>query len=91
MRRILLPDGRCVTPKQFVAEALHPSRWGQVTTGFPLDTFTAPAQPDPPPGLGRAAISPIEPRTALSGETGGGIATPAGPLDHQQATHARWS
>lgn len=41
---IATPDGRIISAAQFVAEALHPSRQGQVTTGVPVASFSLPSQ-----------------------------------------------
>lgn len=81
MRRILTADGRCITPAQFVAEALHPSNHGQVTSGIGLDTFTAPASPEPSPGAGRAAI-PAPPHAGAGPAGGPLLASGRSPLAH---------
>lgn len=42
--RVICADGRIITPAQFVAEALHPSRWGNVQRVVIAPTFTVPAK-----------------------------------------------
>lgn len=67
--------GQTLQPEAVPAYLAHPANYGRLITLVPLDTF-----------------SPLEHPQALAGENPGvDVPGPGVPLDHQQASHARWS
>lgn len=67
--------GQVLHPEAVPAYMAHPANYGRLITLVPM-----------------IAISPLEHPQALAGENpGADVPGPGVPLDHQQASHARWS